>query len=46
VSDTELDTKAIELHPENDTGIIALDQPFIGGGVTGLFAALAAKYVA
>jgi len=39
-SDTELDTKAADLHPENDTGIIAT---IIGGGVTGLFAAIAAK---
>jgi hypothetical protein len=50
VSDNQLDSHAGELHPENDTGIIALDHQhfgrFIGGGVTGLLAAFAARNVA
>jgi len=45
-SDTELDSTALRHHPNYDTGIIALNQRSICGGVTGLFAAFAAKNVA
>jgi hypothetical protein len=45
-SDIELDSGAAQLHPKNDTGINATNQRFAGGGVTGLFVALAAKNVA